>query len=221
MSNEISISPSLENYIKVIFELCQENVAVRVTDLAEKLSIAKSSVNQAIKVLDKLGLVRYERYGPLELTDKGRELADNIARRNRVIKAFLTVILKVNPEVAEKDACLMEHVVSPVTMEKLTRYLETQVNMGLADSQMEEYDIGSMSVQSLNQVMPGIKAKVMRLTAKGEVKKRMMDMGIIAGTELEVEKVAPMGDPIEIKIRGYHLAIRKSEAQNIFVEILI
>ena len=66
-----SISPSLENYLRMILQLQQDGYTARITDLAEKLNIAKSSVNQAVGTLKKQGLVRHERYGPLELTDKG------------------------------------------------------------------------------------------------------------------------------------------------------
>jgi DtxR family transcriptional regulator, Mn-dependent transcriptional regulator len=124
MSDEILISPSLENYVEVIFELCHKNAVVRVTDLAEKLSIAKSSVNQAVTALVQLGLVKHEKYGPLELTSKGNELAGSISKRHRVLKTFFTEILEVDTEIAEKDACSIEHLISPVTMEKLISYLE-------------------------------------------------------------------------------------------------
>ena len=57
-----------------------------------------------------------------------------------------------------------------------------------------------------------------KLTGEGALKRRIMDMGITRGTEIFVRKVAPLGDPIEVSVRGYELSIRKSEAENILVE---
>ncbi len=58
---------------------------------------------------------------------------------------------------------------------------------------------------------------VQRLTGEGAVKRRIMDMGITKGTQLMIRKVAPLGDPIEVNLRGYELSIRKSEAENILL----
>jgi ferrous iron transport protein A len=59
---------------------------------------------------------------------------------------------------------------------------------------------------------------VTRINAKGPLKRRIMDMGITKGTELTVKKIAPLGDPLEITVRGYELSLRKSDAEMIEVE---
>jgi len=70
----------------------------------------------------------------------------------------------------------------------------------------------------LNELKPGDKAIIKKITGEGAVKRRLMDMGVTRGVEILVRKVAPLGDPIEVNIRGYELAFRKSEAENILVE---
>ena len=72
--------------------------------------------------------------------------------------------------------------------------------------------------RTLKQVKCGETVTVWRLQGEGPVKRRIMDMGITRGTEIFVRKVAPLGDPIEVSVRGYELSIRKSEAENILVE---
>lgn len=124
---DLSLSPSLENYLKMILQLQQNGHAVRITDLAEKLSNAKSSVNQAVGTLKKQGLVRHERYGPLELTNRGEAVAMNIVKRHDMLMKFMIEVLGVDPVVADNDACLMEHAVSTATMEKLSAYMEQQL----------------------------------------------------------------------------------------------
>ncbi len=71
---------------------------------------------------------------------------------------------------------------------------------------------------TLGDLAPGTRARVVRLDGAGELTRRIADMGVTAGTEVRVERVAPLGDPIEIRVRGYHLSLRLSEADRIEVE---
>lgn len=73
-------------------------------------------------------------------------------------------------------------------------------------------------MKTLRDVKVGEDAVVLRLTGEGPLKRRIMDMGLTKGTPVHVRKVAPLGDPIEITVRGYELSIRKNEAQNVLVE---
>ena len=71
---------------------------------------------------------------------------------------------------------------------------------------------------TLRDVKIGQSAKVVKLRGEGAVKRRIMDMGITKGTEVYVRKVAPLGDPIEVTVRGYELSLRKADAETIEVE---
>lgn len=75
------------------------------------------------------------------------------------------------------------------------------------------------SMKMLSEIKVGSKVKVLKLHGEGALKRRIMDMGITKGTEIFIRKVAPLGDPMELTVRGYELSIRKSEAQNIEVEL--
>lgn len=116
------ISPSLEDYLEVILDLKEQNESIRVTDLAERMNVAKSSVNQAVTKLVELELLKHEKYGPLELTELGTEKAQKVRERHQMLTRFFVEVLKVDPETAEKDACGMEHFISPVTMERLIEF---------------------------------------------------------------------------------------------------
>ena len=72
--------------------------------------------------------------------------------------------------------------------------------------------------KTLRDVQVGESATVRRLSGEGALKRRIMDMGITKGTEIYVRKVAPLGDPIEVTVRGYELSLRKSEAECILVD---
>ncbi len=73
-------------------------------------------------------------------------------------------------------------------------------------------------MKTLNHVKIGETVKVVKLHGEGAVKRRIMDMGITKGAELHIRKVAPLGDPIELTVRGYELSIRKADAEKIEVE---
>ena len=72
-------------------------------------------------------------------------------------------------------------------------------------------------MRTLKEAKVGQTVQVVKLHGEGAVKRRIMDMGITKGTEIFVRKVAPLGDPVEVTVRGYELSIRKSEAENIEV----
>jgi ferrous iron transport protein A len=71
---------------------------------------------------------------------------------------------------------------------------------------------------TLKQISCGQSVTVLKLEGEGAIKRRIMDMGITKGTRIEVRKVAPLGDPIEITVRGYELSVRKADADKIIVE---
>ncbi len=82
----------------------------------------------------------------------------------------------------------------------------------MTDGRME------ISMNTLKNVKVGQSAKIVKLHGEGAVKRRIMDMGITKGTVVKIRKVAPLGDPIELTVRGYELTIRKSDAEMIEVE---
>ena len=71
---------------------------------------------------------------------------------------------------------------------------------------------------TLREVTPGSTVKVTKLTGEGPVKRRIMDMGITKGVDIFVRKVAPLGDPVEVTVRGYDLSLRKADAEMIEVQ---
>jgi len=72
--------------------------------------------------------------------------------------------------------------------------------------------------RTLKDLKPGESGKISTVKGKGPVRRRLMDMGIIQGTSITVERIAPLGDPIEVKVKGYNLSFRKEDAENIIIE---
>ena len=77
-----------------------------------------------------------------------------------------------------------------------------------------------MSMKMLNELEKGEKGRIVKIGGKGSVHRRLLDMGLVSGSEVQMERVAPLGDPIEIKVKGYNLSLRKEEAASIQVEVI-
>ncbi len=73
---------------------------------------------------------------------------------------------------------------------------------------------------ALSEMKEGQRGRVVKVSTKGAIRRRIMEMGIITGTEILVKGFAPLGDPMELGVKGYNLSLRKSEASEIFVELL-
>jgi DtxR family Mn-dependent transcriptional regulator len=225
------MSSAMEDYLETILNLYEELKDVRVTDIAESLKVAKASVAQAIQSLKKNGMVTQEKYGLVELTQKGRSMAEKVRYRHVILKKFLIEVLGIKPQIAGKDACLMEHVVSPQTMEKVIEFMEKRSQeceekiFSLGSNNVEKDDKGkklweeSLPVKALNELNLGQQGKVIRVAGKGSIRRRILDMGITQGVEIYVKGIAPLGDPVEVLVRGYRLTLRREEAANVYVEV--
>lgn len=76
-----------------------------------------------------------------------------------------------------------------------------------------------MGEKCLSEMRPGEKGKVTKVTGSGFLRRRIMDMGIVKGREINVVRSAPLGDPVEFLLMGYNLTLRKNEAENVYVEV--
>ena len=76
-----------------------------------------------------------------------------------------------------------------------------------------------MVISDLSEMAPTEAGRIMKVGGRPEIRRRLMDMGVVAGAVVEVKRVAPLGDPVEIRIKGYDLALRKEEARKIQVEV--
>jgi DtxR family Mn-dependent transcriptional regulator len=110
-------------YIKTIFEIAGDGGQPRVKLIAQRLGVTMPSVSGAIENLQKKGLVEHTPYGDVRLTPKGRRLARQIKDRNELIYRFLLEFLKLPSTTATRDACELEHVVSPKTLDRIGSFL--------------------------------------------------------------------------------------------------
>lgn len=112
-----ALTPSMEDYLEMLYRTCGEEGYARVNRLAERLNVRPSSTTKVIKKLKELGLVDYRKYGVIRLTEKGKALGSFLLKRHEVIEEFLKILAI--EETRLKDTEMMEHDVSLNTLQGL------------------------------------------------------------------------------------------------------
>ncbi len=118
------LSSNMEMYLKTILRLGLDGEAVRVKAIAESLGVTMPSVSEALRSLKARGLVLHTSYGTVQLSSRGKKLAEAINSRYEVLQKFFVEVLQLNPRTAARDACEVEHVMGAETMARLTAFLD-------------------------------------------------------------------------------------------------
>lgn len=113
-----------ENYLETILVLEKRLGSVRSIDVVRELNFSKPSISRAVSLLKEDGYVSVTDEGFLKLTEKGREKAESVYERHKVLTVFLSKVAGVSEEVAEEDACRMEHIISQETYSGIKKYLK-------------------------------------------------------------------------------------------------
>ncbi len=127
------LTPTLQDYLATIRELQNEKRFARVRDIAQRLGVVKSAVSTALGSLSEKGLVYYEPYEPVTLTESGAELAEKLFFRYRILQNFLHNVLDLDSEKASKVAHEMDHTVDDEALDRFTcflAFLGTEENSG-------------------------------------------------------------------------------------------
>jgi len=115
---------SMEDYLEAVAMLRGKGKVVKVSQISRKLKVKMPSVTSALKKLSEQGLVEHEKYGHIKLPPEGNKVAGEVFSRHKALTRFLTEALGIDHETAEEDACKIEHVISPLSMERLAKFVE-------------------------------------------------------------------------------------------------
>jgi len=118
------LTASLEDYLEAVLLLIRQGRVARVRDIAARLGVGMSSVTAALKALAERRLVNYDPYQVVTLTGRGRELAEGINRRHIALRRFLVEVLRLDGDLADANACRMEHAVDDALLDRLVRFGE-------------------------------------------------------------------------------------------------
>ncbi|HEX3020400.1 MAG TPA: metal-dependent transcriptional regulator [Chitinispirillaceae bacterium] len=242
MSNT-SLSPTLEDYLEAIYQISLFNKVARSMEIADKLNVKRSSVTIALRSLADKGLINYQARSYVTLTDDGMNAARCVDKKHHILSDFFTNLLSMSEQDADKAACGMEHGMTAEVCKKMTALMKTinsdkslseKIKMAISQFEKEigcKDDCGYKSLTiskvvddqkdplyDLNALKPGEHGIIERVLGSGELKKRLREMGVTHGQQILVERAAPLDDPIEIKVRNFHLSLRREEASLIMVK---
>ncbi|MDA8405370.1 MAG: metal-dependent transcriptional regulator [Deltaproteobacteria bacterium] len=247
MSPLNSVTPltsAMEDYLEVIYHLEQESRIARVRDIAKRLGVKMSSVSSALKILGARGLIRYDPHQFITLTDKGIFRAKEIVRKHEILKRFLSTVLQINDNVAEDNACRIEHYLDPEVINKLIRFLEFVQTCPVDQSRWMEINAESCNdclscleearkrIQNraiaqkvalaggmkLAEAAPGTMVVVQQIDGHAEFRESLGQEGLTEGVTVEIESVKESSRDLNLNINGYHVTINKNDALKIFVK---
>lgn len=132
------ISKASEEYLKTMYILKKQNGNIRVTDIANKMNCSKPSVNKAIYNLKDEGMLNYESYGTIELTQEGENLAKKILEAYDIVYLFLKDVLNLEEDEAENEAERIKLAINDNTINKLAKYVHKVLDLSNLDC---NYDI--------------------------------------------------------------------------------
>lgn len=122
--DNLKISATLEDYLELIYETIQDKSTIKAIDIAKKFNISRASVTEALQRLEQKGYIKYGRYQPISLTDKGSDLAKDIIYKHETLKKFFVSLLNLSQEEAELNACKIEHIITPTAFERIKEYVK-------------------------------------------------------------------------------------------------
>ncbi|KAA0004053.1 MAG: metal-dependent transcriptional regulator [Thermoplasmata archaeon] len=113
----------MEDYLEAIYDLEMEKGYATTGEISSHLNINPASVTEMIQKLGRLGFVTYKKYRGVALTLKGRKAGESIKKRHDILSTFL-MLLGIDKETAERDACKIEHDVDPITLDRLEKFVQ-------------------------------------------------------------------------------------------------
>ena len=119
-----NLTPALEDYLKTVYEIVQTQPVARVSTIARRMNVSFPSVTNAMKRLKELGYVDYEKYGLIQLTDKGKKRAEILKNAQVDVREFLIKVLNLPEEAATKVACKIEHFMEEDLLNRLREFTD-------------------------------------------------------------------------------------------------
>jgi DtxR family Mn-dependent transcriptional regulator len=242
MDGTVGLTSALEDYLETVYRFVRDQKVARVKDIAKARGVRAASVTPAMRRLADLGLVRYVEREYIDLTPEGEGQARRIYARHRLLNDFFERVLSMPGKQAEDNACAMEHSLTNEGMDHLTRFVEflqvcpegrlflerfhqcASVHLApescMAGCQLTHKRAGKRAKpgRTLADLKPGEVAVVSQVHGTGAVRQRLLDTGLLPGSSVEVERVAPDGDPIWIRMEGFAISLRRKDASTVSVE---
>jgi len=227
-------SEQIEEYLETIYDIGGREGTAKTSSIAKCMNVAPASVTEALQNLSEKGYVNYEPYRGATMTVQGKEMAEKIKRRHRLLEVFLTDVLKIEDTNVHGEACRMEHTLSDETECALCKMLkapsrcphgspiqpcnkEVDDCTGCLSGQQETSELREEPLVSVSDLRDGQSGVIAFIRGDRKVVQRLSDLGLTVKTAISLVRKAPLEGPVEIAVRRTKLAIDRAIADNIFV----
>jgi DtxR family Mn-dependent transcriptional regulator len=242
------LSETLEDYLEIILDLSLQQRTVRVRDIARAKGVRMPTVTAALRRLSERGLVLYQAREYVGLTEHGGAIARRVTGKHRFLSRFLTRVLGVPGDVADEDACGLEHHLSPRTLERLAafvEYLETcpEVDGGFLARFHECFGKpeaaaqacraracrregvptmsprrGTSDLIAVSRLPAGVEGEIVRVRGPEKQRRQLLRRGLLPGALLRRLAPGGPGEAVRIVTQGDEISLGAEDAAAIFVE---
>lgn len=239
------LSASLEDYLETIYQLRQENIPARTSQIAACLNVKLSTVTWALKQLSQEELVNYKPYQVVTLTETGLKLAMEINQKHQLLKLFFQEMLFLEEEEAEQNACQIEHVLTEKGWQRFMVFLQFIENCprsneiffnhfkSYLENPVESYQTCKSCLENclvswekkeneeitlrLDQLKKGESGTIHAISLDAEVSELYKGLGLETGAKLKIIEISPDSKTRLIQINQTHLTLRPAETEQIKV----
>lgn len=218
-NNRFGRSSSREDYLKAVYVLTVEagKDSCRIKDLIAKLNISAPSACEMVKILEREGSVERLPYKGVRLTSKGARTAREVVKKHRILERFLHDVLGIRHGF-HSEAHRLEHAASGRFIERFNRLLNYPGECPEGDPIPQLRSIHGQMVRPLTELKEGDRARIAFILGGMNANCRLAEMGLTQGTRIKVERAPSRGaGPMELEVRGSHLAIGHGIALTVFV----
>jgi DtxR family Mn-dependent transcriptional regulator len=213
---------AIEDYLKTIFSLEQEESPVSTSRIAAARYVKPGSATSMIQRLHKLNLVHYEKHYGVTLTEAGREIALEVIRHHRLVELYLIEALGFTWDEVHEQADILEHVISEKLEERIAAALDYPDFDPHGDPiPSRQGQIAKVNAQPLASMSAGMRVVVSRVldNEDSELLRYLDDLGLVPGAQLSILKVAPFDGPLTIEVSEKAIVIGNRVATSVLVEV--
>ncbi|MDD5703480.1 MAG: metal-dependent transcriptional regulator [Dehalococcoidales bacterium] len=229
----------MEEYLEALYTLTQDGKVASTSDISKKLNVAPPSVTEMLRKLADGGYINYSPYQGVTLTPQGFTIAEKMTRRHRLLERFLHDKLDIGTDRVHQEACEMEHALSDTTERAICQKLNSPdkcpddekeippCNLGFSSCEeckkwggndLKEVGPRKVNVKALSALKEKQEATISFIRGDKKALRRLTDLGLTPGTQVRICRIAPLKGPVEVLVRGSHLALSEAIASNVFVE---
>ncbi len=213
---------AIEDYMKTIYTLAQEETPVSTSRIAQARSVKPASATSMIQRLARLNLVRYEKHYGVTLTSAGEKLALEVIRHHRLLELYLIEALGFTWDEVHEQADILEHVISEKMEERIAAVLDHPEFDPHGDPiPSKDGVLAHVENQLLSTLQAGDRARVSRIPddSNSELLRYLAELGLVPGAAFQVMQVAPFEGPVTIMLEDEEKIIGRQVADSILVEI--